>query len=63
MTILVECNCGEKFAIDTDDKRHKPNDESSSVFVGSMKCPNPNCELTIYIDAIIMADIDEVEPQ
>ena len=62
MTISVECECGEKFEVSTDFKRYKPNDESASVFVGSRKCPNPICNRTIYIDAIIMSQIDDDSP-
>ena len=61
MTILIQCKCGKKFDVSTDDKRHKPNDEGLSVFVGSRKCPNPSCNRTIYIDAIIMTEINEPE--
>lgn len=57
--MLVECECGEKFPISVNCERHKPNDQSASVFVGSRKCPNPNCKQTIFIDAIIMADVVE----
>lgn len=57
--MLIECKCGEKFPVSVNCERHKPNDESASVFVGSRKCPNPNCNLTIYIDAIIMTDVDD----
>jgi len=59
--MLIECTCGEKFPVSVNCERHKPNNESASVFVGSRKCPNPNCKLTIYIDAIIMADVDEAD--
>ena len=62
MTILVECECGEKFEVSTNLKCHKSNDESASVFVGSRKCPNTLCNRTIYIDAIIMTQIDDDSP-
>lgn len=62
MTILVECECGEKFEVSTNLKRHKSNSESASVFVGSRKCPNPLCNRTVHIDAIIMTQIDDDNP-
>ena len=62
MTVLVECECGEKFEVSTNLKRHKSNNESASVFVGSKKCPNPQCNRTIYIDAIISTEIDDDSP-
>ena len=62
MTILVECECGEKFEVSTNLERHKSNNESASVFVGSRKCPNPICNRTIYIDAIISTEIDDDSP-
>ncbi|MCK5013343.1 MAG: hypothetical protein KAS66_05960, partial [Candidatus Omnitrophica bacterium] len=62
MTILVECECGEKFEVSTNRNRHKSNNESASVFVGSRKCPNPQCNRTVYIDAIIMTEIDDDSP-
>lgn len=61
MAVLVECNCGQKFAIDTDYKRHKTNDESAAEHIGSGKCPNPLCNRTVHIDAIFYTQVDEPE--
>ena len=61
MTVLVECNCGQKFNIDTDYNRHKTNDESTTEHIGSGKCPNPQCNRTIHIDAIFYTQVDDEE--
>lgn len=61
MSILVKCKCGEKFFIDVDSTHHTVNDESLIVFIGSKKCPNLYCKLTVYVNAMITADIAEPE--
>ena len=61
MTILVECNCGQKFSIETDYKRHKTNDESATEHIGSGKCPNPQCDRTVHVDAIFYTQDNEPE--
>ena len=59
MGILVQCKCGRKFEVPTSFRRFKPdNDESLSVHIGSAKCPNPECDEIIWIDAIITSDTD-----
>lgn len=61
MTILVECKCGEKFDIDTDCKRHRTNDESTTEHIGSKNCPNSACNRTIHIDGIFYTQIEDSE--
>ncbi len=53
----VLCPCGQELEVDVGGSRHETNKESATVFVGAQKCTNPQCKLTVYVDAIISAEI------
>ena len=52
MTISVECKCGKKFEVPTILERHKINDKTFSICIGSMLCPNPACKQVIHVEIV-----------
>jgi len=55
MTILIECKCGMKVEMDfTKTIINRPH-EGCDILIGEQKCPHPDCDRTIYVNANITA--------
>ena len=50
MEIAVQCECGQKFGVSIDDKLYKQKNYTGS-FMGKGRCTNPDCNLTVYVNA------------
>lgn len=67
MFITVECECGEIFDIDLDEKLYRARGTYDETTMGKMHCPNPDCNKTVYVNANVYAavalDEDEKNPK
>lgn len=53
MTIMVECKCGRKVEIDFSKTFINMPHSGYDILIGEQKCPNPDCDRTIFINANI----------
>ena len=56
MEIAVQCECGQKFNLPIDDKLYKQKNYTES-FMGKGRCPNQDCNLTVYVNADVHCGI------
>lgn len=66
MEIAVQCECGQKFGLPIDDKLYKQKNYTES-FMGKGRCPNQDCNLTVYANAEVHCGIgpdeDSINPK
>ena len=53
MTIIVECKCGRKVDIDFDKTFINMPHSGYDILIGEKKCPNPDCDRMILVNANI----------
>ena len=55
MTIIVKCECGTKVEMDlTKTFINRPH-AGCDILIGEQKCPHPDCDRTIFINANVIA--------
>ena len=57
MTILVECKCGKEVELELPKLFYNLNRGNCSMVIAGKKCPNPDCNEMIYIEAKLNFDI------
>ena len=56
--IKVECECGEEFEIEVDDRRYRSKGEYDESKMGKKHCPNPDCDKTVHINANVYSCVE-----
>ena len=66
MIMSVECECGEVFEMEVSDETYRSVGHYRDSLMGTMHCPNPDCDKTIYAQAnvysVVEPDEDEQNP-
>lgn len=53
MTIMVECKCGRRVEMDFTKTFINMPHSGYDILIGEQKCPNPDCDRTIYVNGNI----------
>ena len=57
MFITVQCECGEIFDIDLDERLYRARGTYDESYMGKEHCPHPDCNKTVYVNANIYAAV------
>ena len=61
MIMSVECECGEVFEMEVSDETYRSVGHYRDSLMGTMHCPNPDCDKTIYAQACVYSVVEPDE--